>query len=133
MEKRLDAHEEVMAMMADGETPETIIFGDWGGYGGPLPTHQRWESDRDGWGDEPKPARFLIPPKDIGVTINWDDAVERGHLNGWSFVGGFGSPNCYAVTIWSNMRVIFVSEYDGATELLSVPRTPSVGHIPTMV
>ena len=46
-------------------------------------------------------------------------------MQGWSFNGGYGSPACYAVRVWTNLRVFWVTQYDGATCLDSARRNPS--------
>ena len=45
-------------------------------------------------------------------------------MEGWSFLGGHGAPECYAVYVYTNQRVIFVSQYDGATNLEGIPLRP---------
>ena len=87
-----------------GETVEAIVFGAWG------------------WGgfEEPEPSH--VPVEKRGVVLSWAEAEPL--LHGWEFDGGYGAPECYAVYIWTNRRVIWVTQYDGATGLDSAPRNP---------
>jgi len=109
--KKKDAYQDVLDMLGPNEAIEAVVFGDWGwaGY------------------NEPEPAP--VPKDRCGQVLMPDEA--KGYMHGWSFDGGFGSPNCYAAYIWTNKRVIFVSEYDGSTRLNSVSRIP-MGGLPTM-
>ena len=52
-------------------------------------------------------------------------------MEGWSFLGGHGSPECYAAYIYTNQRVIFVCQYDGLTSLEGIPARP-IACMPTM-
>jgi hypothetical protein len=111
------AHEELLGELEPGETIEAIVFGPWG-WG-----VEEWEP---GYG-EPK-----IPPVPFsarGHLLQWEEAEP--YMTGWSFYGGFGSPSCYAICVWTNRRVGQVHEYDGSTRLTWVPRNP-IAHIPKL-
>ena len=99
-----DAAQEVMNCMEKGERPESIVFGNygWGGYG---------------------EIEALIPEDKKGKVLSWKEGKQ--FMKGWSFNGGFGSPSCYAVYIWTNKRVLWVTQYDGSTSLCSAPRNPT--------
>lgn len=86
------------------EKIEGIIFGKWG------------------WGgyNEPKPT--FVPLKKRNILLTIDEAKPM--MEGWSFYGGYGAPECYAVYVWTDKRVIWVTEYDGSTTLDSAPRNP---------
>jgi len=94
------------------EVVEAIIFGAWGwsGFGEP----------------EPNP----LPHELFGKIMTFDEAKQ--YMKDWSFYGGYGSPDCYAVNIYTNKRVIWVTQYDGSTNLSSMPRNPIEGEIPDM-
>ena len=47
-----------------------------------------------------------------------------GHMHSWSLLGGFGRVKSYAMTAWTNQRVIWVTQYDGQTTLHSAPLVP---------
>lgn len=61
-------------------------------------------------------------------VLSWEQAKP---MLDYEFDSGFGSPGCNAVTVWTPTRVLFVSQYDGATSLESVPRNP-IDHEPPM-
>lgn len=98
----MNAYDDLMKVMQEGEEVESIVFGAWG------------------WNGFQLPRNINHPPE--GVAMSIDDAMP--HMEGWSFNGGFGAPDCYAVYIWTNRRVLWVTEYDGSTCLDSAPRNP---------
>lgn len=59
--------------------------------------------------------------KILDEVISWE--IARPLLD-YEFDDGFGGQDCNTVFVWTNKRVIFVSEYDGATGLKYVPRNP---------
>ena len=61
-------------------------------------------------------------------VLSWEEAQPLIDYDFWS---GFGSPGCQAITAWTENRVIFISQYDGSTEITWVPRNP-VDHEPGM-
>jgi hypothetical protein len=61
-------------------------------------------------------------------VLSWDKA--KGFLD-YDFDEGYGSPNCQAITAWTETKVIAISQYDGATGIFSLPRNP-VDHDPIM-
>ena len=107
----MNAYEEVIDYMNEGETPEHIVFGAWGGGSDDFST--------PGY-EEPEPPP--VPFEKRGIVMRFVDAHK--FMQGWRFSGGYGSPECYAVYIWTNQRVIWVTQYDGATGLDSAPRCP---------
>ena len=52
-------------------------------------------------------------------------------MKSWSFWGGYGAPQCYAIYAWSNQRVFWVTQYDGSTSLNFAPRIP-IDTMPSM-
>lgn len=104
-ERKLDAYKDLMKFLNKNEIVEGIVFGEygWGGYG---------ENE----------CKNPIPKEMKGVVLTLERAKPL--MNGWSFNCGHGSPECYATYIWTNQRVIWVTQYDGATTLDSAPRSP---------
>jgi hypothetical protein len=100
-----NAYAELIEFLEDGEIVEGIVFGEFG------------------WGShyaEPEP--YPVPETYQGTLLSLEDAKDL--MQGWQFDGGFGAAECYPVYVWTNKRVIFVTEYDGATGLNSLPRHP---------
>lgn len=54
-----------------------------------------------------------------GKAVSWEEL--RPHLD-YEYDRGYGGQDCHDVYIWTEDRVYFVWEYDGATWLQSVPR-----------
>ena len=101
----MSAWDDLVEYLNEGEVIESVSFGPWG-----------W----DGFGEpEDKP----VPKEKQGVPMPPSEAQPL--MQSWSFYGGYGSPDCYAVNVWTNSRVIWVTQYDGATGLDSAPRNPS--------
>lgn len=96
----MSAYTELQDYLTESEVVEAIVFGAWG-----------WGEDRD------------LPKEYIGKVLSLEAAEP--HMQSWNFNGGFGSPECYATYIWTNERVIWITQYDGATGLDSMPRNPS--------
>jgi hypothetical protein len=122
MTKKLNAHDELVSILEDGETIEAIVFGAWGWGSAP----------RDGEGWEPghgEPSYPPVPFDKRGVILKIEEACP--YMEGWSFYGGYGAPACYAVNVWTNKRVMWVTQYDGSTRLSFAPRNP-VAVIPDM-
>lgn len=102
----LDAYADLMDALEEGEVVAGVVFGAYG-----------W----DGYHEE----EFLaqpIPADKRGVVLTLNEA--RPLMHGWSFYGGYGAPTAYATYIWTNKRVIWVTQYDGSTTLDSAPRNP---------
>ena len=76
-----------------------------------------------GWGCEEKEN---IPKNKL---LSWEEAKKYLDYN---FHDGYGSPECHAITAWTPTKVMFIVEYDGATDIKSVPRHPQA-HEPEMV
>lgn len=70
-------------------------------------------------------ARYSDPsPEWMGKLLPWSEA--RPYLD-YQYDNGFGSAECHPVYAWTEMRVLFVHEYDGATGVDWLPRQPSAG------
>lgn len=87
--------EEIEAMVPDGETIEAIVV-----------DPQRGGSwDRNGW-----------------ETKTWGEVRES--LD-YTYDHGYGGADCHPILAWTQTRLIFVLEYDGATGLSWLPRNPT--------
>ena len=88
---------------AGGETVEAIVVG------------------KKGWtNNDPVPI--------FGKVVSWEIAKP---LLDYEFNDGYGSPQCHAITVWTETKVIFVDQYDGATNIRWIPRNP-IDHDPIM-
>lgn len=63
-----------------------------------------------------------------GVVLTWEEA--RPMLD-YEFDSGYGAPECNAITVYTKSRILFISQYDGSTQLNSLPRNPEA-HMPYM-
>ena len=104
-----NAYEELIEFLDDDEDVEAIVFGEfgWGGYCDPK----------------------VIPSDKQGVLLSLDEAKPL--MQGWAFTGGYGAPESYATYVWTNKRVIWVTQYDGSTSLDHAPRFPTAT-VPSM-
>lgn len=102
---QLDAYLDLKKEIRINEVVEGLVFGEYG-----------WS----GLGEER--CNNPIPKDKIGVLLSLEEA--RPLMKGWTYDGGFGSPQCYATYVWTNQRVIWVTQYDGSTNLDSMPRHP---------
>ena len=116
MPKQLNAFDELTKELHEGESIEAIVFGAWG-WGRVPKQNESWQPAHD----EPEPPP--VPFDRRGKLLTADEAKPL--MVGWSFFGGFGSPRCYAVHVWTNQRVLWVTQYDGSTDLNSMPRHPA--------
>ncbi len=98
----MSAYQEFVDYLLDGEVVESIVFGDYGGI-------------------EPNPP--LIPEEKRGICMSLDEAEPL--MKNWNIYGGFGCAECYALYAWTNLRIIFIKEYDGSTALEGIFRFPS--------
>lgn len=101
----MNAYEELLVYLKPYEKVNYIVFGEWG------------------WGGYEESDPPSVPLDKRGVLLTLEEA--KPYMQDWQFDGGFGAPFCHAVHVWTDERVIFVSEYDGSTHLNSVPRNPS--------
>lgn len=109
--KKLDAYQELLECLEEGEVVEAIVFGEWG------------------WGGYREPKDIPIQKDMQGIVLTPEQA--RPLMKGWTFYCGYGAPQSYAANIWTNKRVFWVTEYDGSTTLDSAPRNPTA-YIPEM-
>lgn len=74
-----------------------------------------------GWGDhgsEAIPGYSNIPK---GELLTWNEAVN--YLD-FDYDNGFGVPGCMSIFAWTESRVLFVDQYNGATSVCTIPRNP---------
>lgn len=76
-----------------------------------------------GWGDygSERVPNYAECPR--GKVLSWDEALP---WLSYEFSSGFGSPGCQAIYAWTLTKVIFISQYDGATGWHAIPRNPVV-------
>ncbi|MEM9067162.1 MAG: hypothetical protein AAGE52_01610 [Myxococcota bacterium] len=97
-----NALDDLVAALEEGETVEALVFGPWG------------------WGSWNPPGNLEAPPRGKVMTL----AEAAPFMQGWRIRGGYGSPECFAIYIWTDRRVLWVTQYDGSTRLDSAPRNP---------
>ena len=88
---------------AESESIEAVVIGEmgWGKY----------KSETvPGYVDHPR-----------GKVLSWAEA--RPLLN-YNFNDGYGAPGCEAIYVWTTMKVMFISQYDGSVSLNWIPRNP---------
>lgn len=113
----MNAYQELKELFEPGEHLVAVVFGPWG-WGGPPPhPEDPWKPGYDE--PDPPPVPFALR----GKVLSPQEAEPL--MEGWSFNGGHGAPKCYAVHAWTNKRVYWVTQYDGATRLNSALRDPT--------
>jgi hypothetical protein len=117
--EELNAWNDLQEYLDEGEEVTNIVFGNWGWAHADNEYIKGFE--------EPDPPP--VPPDMRAKVLTPEEA--RPLMAGWSFNGGYGAPECYAVRIYTTTRVIWVTQYDGATELDSTFRRPKA-HWPDM-
>lgn len=101
MRSKNSAITELIEFLKENENVEAIVFGPWSGYN---------HDDK------------FIPKEKQGVILTLTEAIP--FMNNWNFIQDYGSPNVHTVWIWTNLRTIWVHEYDGSSCLASMPRNP---------
>lgn len=100
-----DAYKELKKELDEDEVIEGISFGDWG------------------WGGYHEPDPPPVPKDKRGITLSEKEA--RPFMKGWKLYCGYGAPLAYAMYVWTNKRVMWITQYDGSTNIDSMPRHPS--------
>jgi len=115
--------EQLQAFLNEGEEIEAVVFGPFG-WGDAPDEGEEWEL---GWREPESPLTKgpIVPFNERGKILS-PPHLARFYMSttSWTFKSGYGSPNCYAVYVWTNQRVIWVTQYDGSTRLCGVPRNP---------
>jgi hypothetical protein len=117
------AEQDLLDELQSDEVIEGIVFGAWG-WGYAPEDDQQWQ-----WEEYSEPFPPPVPFEKRGIVLTWEEA--RPYMQSWRFNGGYGSPECYAVRVWTNRRVYWITQYDGATGFSCAPRSPE-NHIPNM-
>jgi hypothetical protein len=75
-----------------------------------------------GWGDYNSEhiPNYKDQPK--GKLLTWSEAEK---WLDYEYDRGFGAPACNAVYVWTRFNVLFVTQYDGATQVDRIPRRPT--------
>lgn len=89
---------------AKGEAVEAVVIGEMG------------------WGDYGSDSVPNYAQQPRGKVLAWEEALP---WIDYEFDCGYGAPSCNAIHAWTASKVLFVSQYDGATCINSVPRNPS--------
>lgn len=111
----MSAASELLEFLLPDEKIEAVVFGAYSSGLVPRPGEQWKLSYRE-------PSPLPVPFELRGKVLTWRRAKK--YMVDWAFEGGFGAEETYATYIWTNMRVIWIHEYDGSTQLSSVPRHP---------
>jgi hypothetical protein len=106
MSEGKDAWTDLLAVLEPDERVEWVVFGNWGG----------WSDKPETVFGEPDPAP--VPIEKRGILLDAGDAEP--FMKGWNF----NRDLCYAVRIWTNRRIFWVTKYDGATSLNSASIHP---------
>jgi hypothetical protein len=103
----MSAYDELIEALQPGEQVEAVLFGHW---------------DDSDWDESPvEPGG--VPREMRGVLLTLEQA--RPLMQSWNIRGGYGCAECYALNVWTDRRVLFITQYDGATTLDYVPRNPT--------
>lgn len=68
-----------------------------------------------------------LSDKRLGLVF---DAETAKTLLNYRYDSGFGGADCHRIYAYTANRVLLVSEYDGSTRVMSVPRNPITGIVP---
>jgi len=85
-------------------------------FGEPILAVVVGKHDNAGWDAPLQAGENTILSRDAGLA-----KVDQEYNN------GFGGADCFPLWAWTESRVFFVAEYDGATGLNFVPRDPTPG------
>lgn len=113
---------------AGGEPIEHVIIG--GLHNSWCETIDRLRSTAVETSEVYDDPRDLITAEHGGVPLSWE--VARPLLD-YPYDTGFGGSDCHAIWAYTPTWVLFVSVYDGATDVERVPRNPPEGGIPALV
>lgn len=90
-------------------------------------------------GDEPILAIAVGPKRRWTVEEETDHALGADPVSweqarpvlDYDYDSGYGGQDCHDIWAWTETRVLFVHEYDGATLVAFAPRHPSTFEEPT--
>lgn len=113
----IDAYDELIEYLEEGETVERIVFSRWGFTQDIFADYEDWVKGI------PIADPVIVPFDNRAFPMRLDEAKE--YMLGWSFYTGDFS--CYATYVWTNKRRIWVNpSWEGYTYLESIQRAPSV-------
>jgi len=98
--------QDILDIVGD-ESIEGIVIGLYG-WGGDYPC---------GYGEGPN----VVPADKMCVVLSAKEALP---WLDYEYSTGFGAPECHAVYAWTTTKVIHVSQYNGSTRLVALPRNP---------
>lgn len=105
LDPKLNAYKDLKGCLEKGETIEAIVFGEWG------------------WGGYREPVEKPVPKEKQGVVLSIEEAKPM--MAGWTYFCGYGAPECYATNVWTNKRILWITQYDGSTSIDHAPRNPT--------
>jgi len=111
----MSAIDDLTEYLNKDERIEGIVFGAYSSGYTPFFEDDKWELEYN----EPNPPP--VPFNIRGKVLTLEQA--KPYMIDWDFYNGTGV-KAYATYIWTNQRIIFVTQYDGETELAAVPRNP---------
>lgn len=85
-----------------GEQIEAVVVGKHDGDA------DRWNSNRKAEPDE-------------NVVLSREDGLKKLDLE---YDNGYGGADCYPMYAWTKTRVYLITEYDGSTGMMWLPRNP---------
>ena len=108
----MKGYKQLLEELEKDEKVEAIIFGKWG-----------W----DGY-DEPEP--HPLNHKLIGKVLTLEKA--KPILEKVDLYCGYGAPKTYAMRVFTNKRILWITQYDGSTSIDSTIINPFEGYVPDM-
>jgi len=88
--------------LEEDESVEAVVFGNWGA----------------GLYEDPE----CIPFNMRNRVLNLEEATP--YMQDWNVNSYYGAPKSYAIYVWTNKNVFWITQYDGSTWLSSMPRNP---------
>ncbi len=105
------AYHELLGFLHPNEEVEAVVFGPWGWEGRPrlgskkdIPwgyrrlSYSKYKESTEDQDEQQKPHNF-IPYELRGRLLSWAEAAAW--MTNWQFLGGYGSPDTYAVRVWT--------------------------------
>jgi len=95
---------------------EKIVFGRWWTDPNVDEINSEWSLAHG------EPNLPPVPYNSRGRILTLKEA--QPFMEGWSAWGRPSKPFCYAMYVWTNLRVIWIAEYLDSTGIESIPRHP---------
>lgn len=112
----MNVYDELVSYLQSNETVEQIVFGRWWADPNIDKIKTVWALAQG----EPNPPP--VPYSARGRILTLKEA--KPFMEGWSAWGRPSEPFCYAMYVWTNLRVIWIAEYLDSTGIESIPRHP---------